>query len=79
MDFTALAFGFCAVISTLNGGPSVSIGEILDGACDIKATYRDGQIDEIPGGHFIGIKIIDVGAEVIIDDQKFVVRKTEGA
>lgn len=76
MDFTALAFGFCAVLSTFRGQPTVSVGDLLDGECQIRVVYGDGQIDEIRDGHYIGVKIIDVGAEVIIDDQRFVIRKT---
>ena len=77
--FTALAFSFCAAL-TLDGGQDVvALGYVSQGECEVHMVVGDTQGEAaVIDGHEISVKMLEHGAEISVDDLRFVLIKTEG-
>ena len=70
--FTILAFGFCAAIADLPSD-NVRLGYVSDGKCIVQMEVGDTGPDHFTiQQHDFKIELLDGGAEVSIDDLKFV-------
>lgn len=68
--FVALIFGFCAGMTDTG---SIQLGYQSNGECIVQLE-ADGDGDGVVvEGHTLGWEMLQGGAEVTIDDQKFVV------
>lgn len=77
--FLSLAFGFCAALVLDGSQDVVAFGYQSQGDCVVHFHLLDSHGDTVTiGGHSIGVSMIDGGAEVLIDDLRFVVPKTAG-
>ena len=77
--FLALAFGFCAALVLDGGQDVVALGYQSEGECVVHAYFGESYGDTVTiNGHEIGVALIDGGAEVFIDDLRFVIPKTSG-
>lgn len=80
LEFVALAFGFCASLTSHGAQDLVALGYIAKDECVVRMIVGDSHGETVTvNDHEIGVTILHDGAEVQIDDLHFVVQKTEGA
>lgn len=75
--FTALVFGFCAMVSS--EGDSVELGYVSEDKCIVRVDIGNthGQTATL-NEHEVGIKMLEGGAEISIDDLRFVIQASKG-
>ena len=77
--FVALAFSFCAAMSTIGGQDVVAFGYVSGKQCVVHAYVGDSHGETVTiNQHSIGIDILESGAVIHIDDLLFTIAKTEG-
>lgn len=80
LEFVALAFGFCASLTSHGAQDLVALGYVSKDECVIRMIVGDSHGQAVTvNDHEIGVTILQDGAEVRIDDLRFVIPKTEGA
>ena len=78
--FTALSFGLCAAMFVADGDDYVKLGETIAGECEPFVYLQDtGGRSAVIKDHDISVLIFDDGAEVTVDNRKFIVPKLKGA
>lgn len=78
--FVALAFGFCAAIEEDGGQEVVAFGYVSAEECHVRIYLGDSHGETLTiNQHEIGVKILGEGAEIGIDDLRFVIPKTAKA
>jgi hypothetical protein len=79
--WTPIIAGMCAFMFHAHGGDYVTIGTVVDEACDPFLTVSDGtSLPPFPDfDHAVHVEIGKDGARLTIDDKNFFVPRSDGA
>jgi hypothetical protein len=76
--FISLAFGFCASLVIEGNQDLVAFGYQSQGECVAHLFLGDSHGETVTiSGHSVGVTMLDGGAEVSIDELRFVIPKTD--